>query len=167
MLFIGVGGFDLFICRPVEQIARAFFLISVPGWGVFVQLLMVPSGASLQLTISRCTHGSVCPSAHLTHHARSLPVASPSFLFSRPLTWTGGLGDGVTLRWKFGSSSIHPDPHMENDSRRRMQREDMIGIISMPRACPFPPAVFLDEPKPRATLKESTGKTFIKLLNSD
>lgn len=28
---------------------------------------------------------------------------------------------------------------MENESRRRIQREDMIGIISMPRAGPLPP----------------------------
>lgn len=72
-----------------------------------------------------------------------LPVASllpsfPSFPSSRGLFF-----DGVTrptLWCNFGSpSSPSILNHVENESRRRIQRAGLIGMVPVPGACPLPP----------------------------
>lgn len=127
--------------RPCVWTCQSISSEVSPRVGVFVLDLL----CSIWLFLQVCGFSSPSSGAHSTLSELTPDSSSPQFLpvaspFPPP---SRGLFDGVirpTLWCKFGSSSSSSiRTHMENDSHRRIQREGMIGIISMPRACPLPP----------------------------
>lgn len=160
---------------PRPCVKMSAFPLQSPWLGVSVLPLLCSVWSSPQV----CGFSSPSSGARLTlweltpdsSSPQFLPVASPSFPLFSPLTWTfwwRNTANSLEQVWIFIiHPSIHPSwPTWKMTHIAASSARVWLALFPCLALVPFRPVVFLAEP-PRATLKESSRKTFIYLLNSD